>query len=446
MKKILISFIFVISVFFVFSATQASAACYWVKKETYYDTAKRETVVKGGCAAIQTEKSDSSCSGTKPKYDSSDGVARVAVCCCDKSEANTATAKDTCSWQISKSYYDTASRETVKTTCSTGTALYGDNNCSTPKPENKTSNGIAETPICCCKAGITAKSQTKDAPRFVMPEFQIKIPGLNKLSDVSCANGVCKIPWISEYTFAVYEYGLSIAGILGVLILMAAGLLWIVSGGDQNKITKAKKMIFGSIVGLIILVGANLLLTNINPDLAELKTINIGYVERIELEQDVDITVVGGVTGYLAGCKAAKNGDLSVCEAYGNAEPGGLINAPGKKGTIRIKADIYQKYQAAMECVRQKNNGQDLFVINEAFRSAAEQIRLKEQGYPAATPCCSNHSSGQAMDIHRKDGNKMTWEYNISSGLKECMNAQGLYANLNKSPYDEPWHWSPTGK
>lgn len=127
-----------------------------------------------------------------------------------------------------------------------------------------------------------------NAPRFKMPDFQIKIPGLDKLSEVSCENGVCKIPWISEYTFALYDYGLSIAGILGVLMLMAAGLLWIVSGGDQNKISQAKKMIFGSIVGLIILVGANLILTTINPDLAKSRSINIGYIEKIELGGDVN--------------------------------------------------------------------------------------------------------------------------------------------------------------
>lgn len=344
--------------------------------------------------------------------------------------------------------------EILKDACGLNKGISPTNNCTGTQPSAKS----GYTVICCYfdpikESAEAAKvieainnTESTNKPRFNMPEFQIKIPGLDRLSDVSCVNGVCKIPWISEYTFAVYRYGLSIAGILGVLILMASGLLWIVSGGDKNKITKAKGMIFGSITGLILLLGANLLLTNINPDLVESKTINIGYIEKIDLEKDADTTLFGGVNEYSEGCKAAKAGDLSVCKSYGDTEPNGLITVTGKRGSIKIKGDVYQKYQAAMECVRKKNDGQDLFVINEAFRSAAEQIRLKEQNYPAATPCCSNHGSGQGMDIHRKDGNSMTWEYNISSGLKECMNAQGLYANLNSPSYNEPWHWSPTGK
>jgi hypothetical protein len=144
---------------------------------------------------------------------------------------------------------------------------------------------------------------------------------------------------------------------------------------------------------------------------------------------------------YRSGCEAARSGDLSVCQNYGENAPEGLTELPGS--SLKASADIAEKYSQAMECVREKNNGNDLFGVESAWRSAKRQLELKEQyGDRAATPCCSNHGKGIALDIKRLDGNKMDWDYNKSSGLETCMNNQGLYANLE----NEAWHWSPSGR
>lgn len=285
------------------------------------------------------------------------------------------------------------------------------------------------------------------APLFELPDyvFQIPIGKLSKLTPVDCSTGTCEVPFIAQYVSAIYTYGLSIAGVLGVLVLMTAGLLWMVSGGDSSKATQAKQLILGSVTGLLLLTGLTLFLNFINPDLSKNKNISLESIGRIEIEpyQDTDIMEVGGTTVYADGCKAARNDDLSVCRALANTVPVGLIDATGTKGTVKVDAAVYQKYLAAIDCVKKKNEGQALFGINESFRSAAKQISYKEK-YPekSATPCCSNHSSGVAMDINRLNGVKMSWEYNDSSGLTACMNANGLYAKLTK----EPWHWSLTGK
>jgi len=296
----------------------------------------------------------------------------------------------------------------------------------------------------CCKHAAAAA--TTNSARFKLPDyvFQIPIGALTKLNSVDCSSGTCDVPFLAQYIAAIYNYGLTVAGVLGVLMLMAAGLLWIVSGGDSGKITTAKNLIFGSITGLLLLLGLNLFLTFVNPDLVNLKPISLPSIKRIDITPDADTSsiTVGDVTPYLDGCKAAKGGDLSVCRAYGDAQPPNLVTVAGQKGSVKVNADVYKKYQAAMECVKAKNGGKYLFVINEAFRSAAKQISYKEKGLPAATPCCSNHSSGQAMDIHRISGESMSWGYNDSSGLKDCMSAQGLYAKLGT----EPWHFSPTGR
>jgi hypothetical protein len=305
----------------------------------------------------------------------------------------------------------------------------------------------------CCKHSAPVVEPKKE-PLFKLPDyvFQVPIGTLTKLTPINCLSGTCEVPYIAQYISAVYKYGLSVAGVFAVLILMAAGLLWMVSGGDSGKITTAKNLIFGSVTGLILLVGLVLFLSFINPDLANLKNISLPSIQRIEIEpeQDTDIALVGGVTVYKEGCDAARKGDLSVCRALGSVQPAGLVTVPGKNGNVKTDAAVYQKYQAAMECVKAKNGGKTLFIINESFRDATTQIKYwetKPKG-SAATPCCSNHSSGQAMDVNLISG-KMSWDYNESSGLTACMNAQGLYAKITTGGKDgkgEPWHWSPTGK
>lgn len=177
--------------------------------------------------------------------------------------------------------------------CSLGTYVVASECSGIKKPAEK--NGYN---MVCCKYNEVAEERIKEqiktikaesekasssAPKFVIPDFQVKIPGMEKLSEVKCENGECKIFWIAEYTAGVYKYGLTVVGIIAVLFLMAAGLLWIVSGGDSTKISQAKKMILGSVTGLLLMVGLNMLLAFINPDLTKPKAITLTYIEKIDL-------------------------------------------------------------------------------------------------------------------------------------------------------------------
>lgn len=151
-------------------------------------------------------------------------------------------------------------------------------NClATPRPADSSSGYAYTRYICCCKETIPAPIIT--APKFIMPELQINIPTLD-LTEPKCVlnddgSFHCEIPWLGQYIIAIYNYGLSVAGILAAIILMAGGVLWLVSGGDASKVTQAKELITGSIVGLVILASSYIILTQINPDLVKFKAISI---------------------------------------------------------------------------------------------------------------------------------------------------------------------------
>lgn len=146
--------------------------------------------------------------------------------------------------------------------------------------------GMNSVPICCCTAKSSLITPVSGAKaKFTLPDytFQIPIGNLSSLKMVDCSSGTCEVPFIAQYISAAYTYGLSIAAILAVLIIMAAGLLWMVSGGDSGKKGQAKKMILGSILGLALVVGLSLFLSFINPNLIITKNISLDNISRIDL-------------------------------------------------------------------------------------------------------------------------------------------------------------------
>lgn len=156
--------------------------------------------------------------------------------------------------------------------------------CTDEKPKGG-SSGFATTRYICCCPTDEAPVLKAEPPSFDIPEFQVPIPTV-ELSQPICTstdnNSYCSVPWIGEYISGIYTYGLNIAGILAALMLMAGGVLWLISGGDASRITQAKELIVGSVTGLILLVGTYIILTQINPDLVNLPPLGIDTTQDYE--------------------------------------------------------------------------------------------------------------------------------------------------------------------
>jgi len=349
----------------------------------------------------------------------------------------------TCAWIAKSTSYETGyNNPTIRGGCNDNQTLSDIKNCTSKRPVGVADRGGMVEYECCCNAA--ANSGEVKETLFTMPDFQVQIPGLNKLAEVTCKEGeVCAIPWIGEYTKGIYNYLIAIVGVIASIVLMGAGVIWITSGGDSGKINQAKDLILGAIVGLVILATSYLLLKQINPNLVNLKDVDIDSVKKVSFYGDAEFTGTSGPKTYQDACTASKSGDWSLCRAYKETPPQGL----GSIESVKANAEVAKKYLAAMECVKKKN-GKYLFYIREGWRSPLKQIEYKEisnknGGEPVtADPCCSNHGPGHALDINRLDGGSMSWTFNETSGLKACMNEQGLWAKLNP---EEPWHWSKTG-
>lgn len=146
---------------------------------------------------------------------------------------------------------------------------------------------------------------------------------------------------LGRYVVSFYNWGLSIGGVLAVLMLMAGGLIWLTSAGDSGKIDDAKKMISGSLLGVLLLVGAYFFLNTINPDLTKMPILEIDTVKNIKqevlaccdpekglietpikLEEGKKIALEGNLKGKEIKCKDSalecKSGE--VCTHFGKEE------------------------------------------------------------------------------------------------------------------------------
>lgn len=76
---------------------------------------------------------------------------------------------------------------------------------------------------------------------------------------------------IGDFIQNIFQYAIGIAGILAVIMIIVAGVQWIASGGNVERITSAKRRIANAIVGLILAVLSVTILNLINPNLVNLR-------------------------------------------------------------------------------------------------------------------------------------------------------------------------------
>lgn len=114
------------------------------------------------------------------------------------------------------------------------------------------------------------------------PQLKINIPGL-KFTDPTAVNEAdgtyLFFPLLGEYIRAVYRYGVAVAALLAVIMIIKAGFMWTASGGSSEVISKQKETIEKAVVGLIIAVSSYTILFAINPNLTDFPHLKVQYVK-----------------------------------------------------------------------------------------------------------------------------------------------------------------------
>ena len=132
-----------------------------------------------------------------------------------------------------------------------------------------------------------ANNQTTQATSIIAPILSVYIPGFTKFSDVTCdsTSPNCSIPWIAEYIGAIFKYSMLIVGILAVIVMIIGGVIWLTAGGSQGRISEGKDFVKNGVLGAVIALCSYMAMFIINPNLTILPPINVGYINKIDVEE-----------------------------------------------------------------------------------------------------------------------------------------------------------------
>jgi hypothetical protein len=85
-------------------------------------------------------------------------------------------------------------------------------------------------------------------------------PAINLLERVGTTNGpftrVDGETALMETIGIIIKTGLSLLGVIFIILIIYAGYNWMTARGEEEKVTKAKETIWRAIIGLIILVSS----------------------------------------------------------------------------------------------------------------------------------------------------------------------------------------------
>jgi hypothetical protein len=63
-------------------------------------------------------------------------------------------------------------------------------------------------------------------------------------------------PELTDFVVTVINTVLGLTGLALLILVTYGGIMWMVAGGEKDKVTKARQLITNAVVGLIIVVGA----------------------------------------------------------------------------------------------------------------------------------------------------------------------------------------------
>lgn len=81
--------------------------------------------------------------------------------------------------------------------------------------------------------------------------------------EIARAGVISDAPLISDVLNNALRFLLSIFGMIAIIGMIAAGIIYLTSSGDEKKITTAKRAFAYSIAGIIVVLGAMVIIKTI---------------------------------------------------------------------------------------------------------------------------------------------------------------------------------------
>ena len=112
--------------------------------------------------------------------------------------------------------------------------------------------------------GVVVDTYKPITINFNLPGVTTKIVDENGKTQYQVKNLQC-------FIVGIYVYFSGVAGILATVMIMYGGVKYVISMGNPSRMGDAKDTIFSAVVGLVLVLGAYVLLNLINPNITQLE-------------------------------------------------------------------------------------------------------------------------------------------------------------------------------
>jgi hypothetical protein len=134
-------------------------------------------------------------------------------------------------------------------------------------------------------SAISADSGAKSLEKPVIPELNVKIPGLTFSDQLRQVGSVISVPFLAQYISAIYIYLVGLAAVAAAIMIVYGGFLYIV-GSSGVQVQQGKTVIVDAVIGLLLILGIYTILAVINPDLLKLNALNLPVVKSLYFVPD----------------------------------------------------------------------------------------------------------------------------------------------------------------
>ena len=338
---------------------------------------------------------------------------------------------------------------------------------------------IAAGSFCVTLSPHTALAADTSDSKPILFRLNIGIPGSKFIAgqDITLTGAT-----FGEYISALYVFFVGVAGILATVMIIYGGYKYVISRGNAGKMSDARDQITTAITGLVLSLGAYLILLTINPHLVkfdgfQLQSINQklqGLEEGMSSEKGTPPATWDGnnITTYDATFTTYGSSILGpdgriwlkalmLIESSGNPNAESPVGACGLMQLLPSTADQYDngKVDNSVTCAFLKSHTEDSIIIAAKYlRSLLDNTCPTTATYkdgstatctPSATKCTNNNYTYAVAAYNGGRGancssvtcpGKTWWECEANSGFKETRD----YVTKARSAYDKVvnWGWS----
>lgn len=141
-------------------------------------------------------------------------------------------------------------------------------------------------------ARITGETDGETKPfTSLTPTLGVEIPGL-KLSPATKSGDEVYVPFLAEYISGVYRFLIGIILIIAIVMVVWGGFRYLL-GSSVGDVSRGKEIIRDALAGMLIILGAYMILQTVNPATLNLSVLRLGFVTP----QDVILRSTQAETG-----------------------------------------------------------------------------------------------------------------------------------------------------